>query len=202
MLSIFQKNKLELSKSSGTAERIQQIKKKIKDLKTTNVYQILAAKRVTLVKSPIKMTNVLLKNVHFQYALKLWNYLSDQMEIKDKAVKAGKMIEEKGITKKLVDEDIYLMNLIFSNKNIEEKLKGKRKNAIEDKKARKELTDNLIEKIIELNPDLSDKELKQMITDKLLVMKTRNVISLKPIEDRFKERIDKYMSQAKEVRLK
>ena len=25
-------------------------------------------------------------------------------------------------------------------------------------------------------------------------MKTRNVISLKPIEDRFKERIDKYMS--------
>lgn len=41
-----------------------------------------------------------------------------------------------------------------------------------------------------------------MITDKLLVMKTRNVISLKPIEDRFKERIDKYMSQAKEVRLK
>jgi peptidase S26B, signal peptidase len=191
-----------VSKSSGTAERIQQIKKKIKDLKTTNVYQILAAKRVTLVKSPIKMTNVLLKNVHFQYALKLWNYLSDQMEIKDKAVKAGKMIEEKGITKKLVDEDIYLMNLIFSNKNIEEKLKGKRKNAIEDKKARKELTDNLIEKIIELNPDLSDKELKQMITDKLLVMKTRNVISLKPIEDRFKERIDKYMSQAKEVRLK
>ena len=187
-----------VSKSSGTAERIQQIKKKIKDLKTTNVYQILAAKRVTLVKSPIKMTNVLLKNVHFQYALKLWNYLSDQMEIKDKAVKAGKMIEEKGITKKLVDEDIYLMNLIFS----EEKLKGKRKNAIEDKKARKELTDNLIEKIIELNPDLSDKELKQMITDKLLVMKTRNVISLKPIEDRFKERIDKYMSQAKEVRLK
>ena len=137
-----------VSKSSGTAERIQQIKKKIKDLKTTNVYQILAAKRVTLVKSPIKMTNVLLKNVHFQYALKLWNYLSDQMEIKDKAVKAGKMIEEKGITKKLVDEDIYLMNLIFSNKNIEEKLKGKRKNAIEDKKARKELTDNLIERII------------------------------------------------------
>ena len=124
------------------------------------------------------------------------------MEIKDKAVKTGKMVEEKGITKKLVDEDIYLMNLIFSNKNIEEKLKGKRKNAIEDKKARKELTDNLIEKIIELNPDLSDKELKQMITDKLLVMKTRNVISLKPIEDRFKERIDKYMSQAKEVRLK
>ena len=38
--------------------------------------------------------------------------------------------------------------------------------------------------------------------DKLVVMKTRKIISLKPIEDKFKERIDKYMSQVKEVRLK
>ena len=189
-------------KSADTAQRIEDIKKKIKDLKTTTVYQLLDSKRVTLVKSPIKMTNVLLKNVHFQYALKLWNYLSDQMEIKDKAIKANKEYEERGIAKKLVDENIYLMHLIFKNNNVAEKLKGQRKSAVEDNKERKELTDNLIEKIIELNPDLSDKELKQMITDKLLVMKTRNVISLKPIEDRFKERIDKYMSQAKEVRLK
>ena len=189
-------------KSVGTAQRIQDIKKKLKDLKTTPVYQLLDSKRVTLVKSPIKMTNVLLKNVHFQYALKLWNYLSDQMEIKDKAVKANKEYEEKGIAKKLVDENIYLMHLIFKNNNVAEKLKGQRKSAVEDNKARKELTDNLIEKIIELNPDLSDKDLKQMIADKLIVMKTRKLISLKPIEDRFKDRIDKYMLQAKEVRLK
>ena len=189
-------------KSGGTAERIQAIKKKLKDLKTTTVYQLLESKRVTLVKSPIKMTNVLLKNVHFQYALKLWNYLSDQMEIKDKAVKSNKNYEEKGMAKKLVDENMYLMHLIFKSRDIEERMKGQRKSALEDKKARKELTDELMEKIIELNPDLSDKELKQMIADKLIVMKTRKLISLKPIEDRFKERIDKYMLQAKEVRLK
>ena len=191
-----------VKKSAGTAERIQEIKKTLKMLKTTPVYQLIDSKRITLVKSPIKMTNVLLKNVHFQYALKLWNYLSDQMEIKDKSVKSNKVIEEKGMLKKLVDEDIFLMHLIFKNNDIEEKMKGQRKSALEDKKAKKELTDELIEEIIELNPDLSDKEIKQMITDKLIVMKTRKLISLKPIEDRFKERIDKYMVQAKEVRLK
>ena len=191
-----------VKKSAGTAKRIEDIKKKIKDLKTTTVYQLLDSKRVTLVKSPIKMTNVLLKNVHFQYALKLWNYLSDQMEIKDKAVKANKEYEEKGIAKKLVDENIYLMHLIFKNNNVAEKLKGQRKSAVEDEKVRKELTDNLIEKIIELNPDISDKDLKQMIADKLIVMKTRKLISLKPIEDKFKDSIDKYMLQVKKVRLK
>ena len=191
-----------VKKSAGTAQRIEEIKKKIKDLKTTTVYQLLDSKRVTLVKSPIKMTNVLLKNVHFQYALKLWNYLSDQMEIKDKSVNANKEYEEKGIAKKLVDENIYLMHLIFKNNNAPEKLKGQRKSAVADNKMRKELTDGLIEKIIELNPDLSDKQLKQMIADKLIVMKTRKLVSLKPIEDRFKDRIDKYMIQAREARLK
>ena len=189
-------------KSDDTAERIQDIKKKIKDLKTTNVYQLLQSKRITLVKSPLKMTNVLLKNVHFQYAVKLWNYLSEQIEIKDKAVKTNKVYEENGIAKKLVDENVFLMHLIFKNRDIEEKLKGQKKSALEDKKARKELTDDLIEKIIELNPDISDKDLKQMIADKLILMKTRKLISLKPIEDRFKDRINKYMVQAKEVRLK
>ncbi len=189
-------------KSDDTAERIQDIKKKIKDLKTTNVYQLLQSKRITLVKSPLKMTNVLLKNVYFQYAVKLWNYLSEQIEIKDKAVKTNKVYEENGIAKKLVDENVFLMHLIFKNRDIEEKLKGQKKSALEDKKARKELTDDLIEKIIELNPDISDKDLKQMIADKLILMKTRKLISLKPIEDRFKERINKYMVLAKEVRLK
>lgn len=189
-------------KSDDTAERIQDIKKKIKDLKTTNVYQLLQSKRITLVKSPLKMTNVLLKNVHFQYAVKLWNYLSEQIEIKDKAVKTNKVYEENGIAKKLVDENVFLMHLIFKNRDIEEKMKGQKKSALEDKKARKELTDDLIEKIIELNPDISDKDLKQMIADKLILMKTRKLISLKPIEDRFKERINKYMVLAKEVRLK
>lgn len=189
-------------KSAETAERIVNIKKKIKDLKTTTVYQLLDSKRVTLVKSPIKMTNVLLKNVHFQYALKLWNYLSDQMEIKDKSVRLNKTYEEKGIAKKLVDENTFLMHLIFKNQNIEEKIKGQRKSALEDKKAKKELTNELIEKIIELNPDISDEELKQMIADRLIIMKTRKLISLKPIEDKFKERIEKYMTHAKEVRLK
>lgn len=191
-----------LKKSADVAERIQEIKKSLKMLKATETYQILASKRFPLVKAPLKMTNVLLKNVNFQYAVKLWNYLSEQMEIKDKSLKLNKEFEEKGIAKTLVDEDIYLMHLIFKNNNIQEKLKGQRKNAVEDKKTRKELTDAMIEKIIELNPDLSDKEIKQMITDKLLVMKTRKIISLKPVEDRFKDRIDKYMSRVKEVRLR
>ena len=192
----------EAKKTTGVTERIKKVKDSLKMLKATEIYQLLDSKRITLVKGPLKMTNVLLKNVNFQYAVKLWNYLSDQLDIKNKSIKMNKEYEEKGMSKTLVDEDIYLMHLIFKNHEAEEKMKGEKKNAAEDKKMRKELTDAMIERIIELNPEMSDKELKQLIADKYMVMKTRKIISLKPIEDRFKERIEKYMAQVKEVRLK
>lgn len=191
-----------IRKTDGSAERIADIKKKLKVLKQTDVYITLVSKKATYVKAPLKMTNVLLKNVNFQYAVKLWNYLSEQIELNDKITNESSEFEEKGMVKKLLDEDIFLMHSIFKSTDLENQFKGKAKAAIEDKKVTKELTDALIEKIIELNPDMSEKDINKLITDKLLVMKTRKLISLKPIEDKFKEKIDKYMANAKEVRLK
>ena len=189
-------------KSEGTAERIKKLRKSLKMLKATELYQILDSKRIILVKAPLKMTNVLLKNVNFQYAVKLWNYLSDQMEMKDKSEKLNREYEEKGLAKNLVDEDIFLLHLIFKNQESQEKSKGQKKTAIEDKEMKQQLTDALIERIINLNPELTDKELKQLIADKFVMIKSRKVISLKPVEDRFKNRIDKYMNHVREVRLK
>ena len=189
-------------KSQETVARINDLKKSIKMLKSTELYQILSTKRVILVKAPLKMTNVLLKNVNFQYAVKLWNYLSEQMEMQDKSEKLNKEFEEKGLAKSLIDEDVYLMHLIFKNRETQEKNKGQKKSAIEDKNMVKELTDALIERIIDLNPDLTEQQLKQLILDKFLIIKSKKIISLKPVEDRFRDRITKYMNHIKEVRLK
>ena len=189
-------------KTASTEERIKNLRKSLKMLKSTELYQILESKRVIPVKAPLKMTNVLLKNVNFQYAVKLWNYLSEQMEMKDKSEKLAKEYEDKGLSKRLIDEDVFLMHLIFRNQENEEKKKGQKKEAIEDKETKRELTDALLERIIDLNPELTDQELKKMIADKYMTMKTRKVVSLKPVEDKFKESIDKYMNQVREVRLK
>ena len=191
-----------ITKTEKTAERIAGIERSLKMLKQTEVYQTLVAKKATYVKAPLKMTNVLLKNVNFQYAVKLWNYLSEQMELNDKTINESSQYEEKGIVKELVDEDIFLLYSILKKTDNSNTLKGKAKSAVEDKKLAKQLTDAMIERIIELNPDMTEKELNKLISEKILVMKTKKLISLKPVEDRFKERIEKYMIQAKEVRLK
>ena len=55
--------------------RIEEIERKISDIESTEVYKILDKANISLVKEPIRKTNVVLKNVHFQYAMKLWEFL-------------------------------------------------------------------------------------------------------------------------------
>lgn len=191
-----------VKKNEERDAKIEEIRKSLKMVKATQVYQTLEEKQVTLVTPPLKMTNVLLKNVNFHYAVELWNYLRDQLEGRRKNERLSDEREEKGLSKTLIDEDIYLMHLIFKNYENQEKIKKQKKNLAEQKKMIQELTDALIAKIIDLNPDLSDKELKELIADKYIAMKAKKIISLKPVEDKFKERINKYMGIVREVRLK
>ena len=183
-------------------KRIDKIKKFLKMLKNTELYQFLETRKISLIRPPLKMTNVLLKNVNFQYSVRLWNYLNEQMEIKNRTEKLNKEYEENGNVKNLIDEDIFLMHLIFKNRQVEEKKKAHKPSEAEQKRIAKELTDALVERIINLNPEFTDVELKQMIADKYVAMRTKKVISLKPVEDRFKEKINKYMTEVKEVRLR
>ena len=55
-------------------ERIEKLEASIDVLTNYDVFQTLKKLHISLVTSPIKKTNVILKNTNFQYALKLWNY--------------------------------------------------------------------------------------------------------------------------------
>lgn len=190
-------------KEGNVKERIEKLQESLKMLKATEMYQLLDSKRIILVKAPLKMTNVLLKNVNFQYCVKLWNYLSDQLEMNEKSVEAKSSFLENSLTKKIIDECFYIEHVIFNSKqkNNEEKKKAN-KSAIMDKSIQKELTDKLIEQIININSDLSENEMYKMINDKYIFLKKKEIISLKPVEERFKKKFDKYFEKIKELRLK
>lgn len=189
-------------RTEENARKLSQIKKGMIMVKATEMYKYLDAKRVTLVKSPLKMTNVLLKNVNFQYAVKLWSYLNSHLDTKNKAIRNQKDYEEKGLTKELIDEDFFIKYLIFNNMNSQIIDNKRLINVARDPKEQKELTDKLIEKILDLNPELTDKELKQMIADKYLMYKIKRDVSLKPLEDVFKKSMNTYMQKIEKLRLR
>lgn len=188
-------------KPEASMSKIQDITYKIKMLKSTELYNYLNDKKVTLVKAPLKMTNVLLKNPNFQYAVKLWNYLSNQIEMKNKSQLSRKEYKETGLMKDLVNETFYLDYLIM--KNLNEVTENKNREKTEDtKKEIEEMTATLIEKIIQLNPNMAERQLKELIAEKYIAIKKKENFSIRPLQEKYKSEIDKYMSKVKELRLK
>ena len=189
---------------SDLANRIEKIEEKIKTLKQTDMYILLKTKRASLVTSPLKMTNVLLKNVNFQYAVKLWMYLNNHLDARKKAISMKKEFEENGQAKKFTDETFLLNYLIINNISnaTPHNNKKKLKIATLDPKEQKQLTDSLIDKIIEINPELAENELRNMILERYLVFKKKKVISLEPIQEVFEENIKTYLMKVEKLRLK
>ena len=163
-------------------ERIEKLERKITDLTCAEVYKIIDKKHITLVTSPIKKTNVILKNVNFQYAVRLWNFLQTNLDDK------SKHINQKEELKKLADETFLLNYLILNSID---------KDAIENEETQRELKSQsmtqMIERIVDLNSELSPKELKELIADKYLVVKYRNIATIGEIQRIFKEHIEEYM---------
>ena len=92
--------------------RISNLETRISDLTNSEVYKVIDKKHIALVREPIKKTNVVLKNVNFQYAMKLWTYLRDNIEDRTKSSKEKKNYEDKGNLKNLMDESFFLNYLI------------------------------------------------------------------------------------------
>ena len=63
-----------------TWQRKLKLQEDIRALQYSEVYKALEKEDVPLVQNPIKKTNVILKNVNFQYAMKLWDFIMDQLQ--------------------------------------------------------------------------------------------------------------------------
>ena len=187
--------------SHDIALKINQIQAALLAVKGTEIYKMLETKKVILVKSPLKMTNVLLKNVNYQYAVKLWNYLNDNFDLKNKTNSLSKDVNEKGYTKKLIDQSTLLEYIVFNKVNARQNYKIQ-KNVFLTKEEQKEISDELMKKLFETNPDMAEEELKKMVTKKYIQYRKSMEASTKPIKDRFKEEINKYLSNIEKMRLK
>ena len=94
-------------------EGLAKIDEGLEQLHQTEIFKLLAGKRATLVKPPLKMTNVLLKNVNFQYAVKLWNYLNDNFVSRNDIIRDERSYEDKSLLLTMYNESFLLNYLDF-----------------------------------------------------------------------------------------
>ena len=171
--------------------QIDEIEKKIQGLQSTEVYKTLAKEHVLEVREPVKKTNVILKNVNFQYAMKLWDYLRDNFEDKDTSTEEQKDYMDNSNLKKMVDETFllhYLTMKTLDNDDIEEKKDTK-------EEMQKIVVDQMIDKMLEINENLSEEQIKNLIAAKYEVIKYKKLAVIQEIQKIFREHIKSYMKR-------
>ena len=181
------------SKNNNISEILEEIKKleqNINILTGSEVYSVIDKKHISLVREPIKKTNVVLKNVNFQYAMKLWNYLRDNFDDKTKQIDEKNDYEDNGELKNLFDETFMLQYLAMKTLDEDQE---------ETKETREEIKESILEqmidKLIDLDTNITGDELNNLIASKYEVIKYKKMEALKEIQKIFKTHIDKYIEK-------
>lgn len=179
---------------------LKKIDEGLEQLHQTEIFKLLSGRRVTLVKPPLKMTNVLLKNVNFQYAVKLWNYLNDNFVTKDEPIKDKREYEDKSLLLTMYNESFLLNYLNFDL--IETKDKTKPTIKLDDKEVIKRITNNLMLRILELNPNITEAQLKELLAENYIRMKGKYSSNTKQIEDLFSRSIKLFMNNIRGIEVR
>ena len=161
--------KLETDKKDATesvADRLKRIKIQLDGFTGTELMQTLSRLHVAPVRSPIRKTNVILKNPNFQKAEALWNYIQ--------------MYEEKNINEK-EHKDYYdesnlkteynkaFLELYLANKVLDYEAKP-----LTEKKLLQQMINRMIENILDSNSEMTEKAIKELFDQQLKLIKEAN----------------------------
>ncbi len=178
------------SETKEILEKIKEVEQRILDLTSSEVYKTIDKLHISLVREPIKKTNVILKNVNFQYAMKLWNYLRDNFDDKTKDIEENQDYMDNGEKKKLFDETFMLQYLIMKTLDQDE---------AESEGTREDLKDTILEQmvnnLVDMDQDLTEEEINKLIANKYEIIKYKKLEAIKEIQKIFREHIDKYLSK-------
>ena len=193
-LTISEKSKASGNSTDELLERITKIEEEIKNLTGSYIYKNLAKLHVAPVVSPIKKTNLILKNVNFQYALDLWNYLQSHMEASTKQESINKKYNDNSKLKEMMDESFIL------NYKIMETLK-ENKDSKEVKEVENKVINNAINQLMSLKDELSLDDIVKLIGDEYVKVKTKKVLDTSEISKAYKEAVSDYMEKEHELKV-
>ena len=182
-------------KGDSLAERIEKLELKISDLTSTEVYKTIQKLHIALVTSPIKKTNVILKNVNFQYAVKLWNYMQENLDDHSSQQKDNKNYEDTGELKEYADETFLLYYLIMNTLNKDEH------DEKEEKELSNKIVENMVRQVVTLNTEITLDDLNHIVEKQYEVIKYEQVATSKKIEEIFNKHIEKYLSRIDTVKI-
>jgi hypothetical protein len=179
--------------SEELMERVKKIKEKITDLTYQTTYKDIERRHIQLVVSPIKKTNVILKNPHFQKAVLLWNFIQEHVSDKDDNKNIKKSYEDNAEIRKYLDET-FLLNYLVTN-NIE----AGEKEQLNKEELKTKLAENMVSKMLNVDNNLTEDELKELVAKGYAKIKYRSVTNDAEIRKIFNEKMEAFVNKIEQI---
>ena len=171
-------------------ERIEEVERKIEIACDSEPYHVIDKQHISLIREPIRKTNVVLKNVNFQYAMKLWSYLRDNYNIGVAEEEEHQNYTDNGELKQFIDETFLLQYIAMKTLDEDQK-----ENEATHQEIKETMVDQMIEKMVDMETEVTEQELTQMIAQRYEVIKYKKLEIIKEIQQIFKKHIEKYEEQ-------
>lgn len=166
------------------------------DIRRSELYTKLSKIGGSLVTSPIKKTNMILKNANFQAAVELWNYLQTHVDDNSKKKSGNEVIKDDPELKEFIDE-VFMINYLVADSI------DKKDGTPEKKAAASEfLVNNFVQKIIATNNEITKEDLTKMVENQFIFIKNQTLTKGAEIKKIFKMAIDEYEDVIKDIELK
>ena len=123
--------------------------------------------------------------------MKLWDFLQANMKDDTHREKDKKNLKNDVVVKQMLDDTFLLDYLILNSINVNTA-------QIEDEskvELTRDLTNKLLEKIVEMNQEIPVEKIQEMIGEKIAVIKNKKEASIVEIQRKFNDRIDAYTNK-------
>ena len=180
-------------------ERLKKVQVQLDGFSGTELMLTLSKLHVAPVRSPIRKTNVILKNPNFKKAEELWNYIQT-FKPKDKVEKDRQDYYDKGVLKDQYDQAFlleYIANRTIGLTN--DSNKNGSGGGVSDKQLISDTVQRVIENILDTSLSIDEDSLKEIFDAQISTVKTKNTEKARNIVNIFNDRFAKEDKRMTEV---
>lgn len=192
------------SKENDFQKEIEELKKRVKKMKDyiaswkrSEMLKSLEKAHVAFVISPIKKTNMILKNPNFQIAMKLWDFLQTYDYDDTDGSKDGLDTTGDDVLKGILDESFLIDYCVFdsiSSSKREQKEKLSKYAVIMVKKE----IQRAVSLLLNCGIKITDEEIIAMITNEIKNEKEKRAIGNTDIKKKFQSAMDEYLERTQD----
>ena len=195
-LSALSDNSLNTTNKSGLtiSQRIEKINLQLADFSNTDFIKILDKAHVALVRSPIKKTNVILKNPNFQKAVELWSFLERYDFNNNIEENIDEEYEDTSDFRNNMNDNFLLDYIILDN------MLNMKKSKQEDieKTINKFYINKIIKDFVDNNYQYEEKDFIKMLKDEFKEIKHIKEVNLNRIRNIYQKDLNKYKKMISE----